>query len=167
MLEEVVANGYSDLLKLGIRLTGDAHLAEDLIQDGLTKAWVQARNGLAGCDNDSVRRYMCVAYTAYADRYLAQEYPVAAVPDDRGSTADDPLHRLINRERLRAAVGQLTRTQKRVMLLREYERRSEVEVARLLECTAQTVRSHGVCGRRRLFDAVGRAERVRGNDSVE
>ncbi|MCT2593142.1 SigE family RNA polymerase sigma factor [Streptomyces sp. N2-109] len=136
---EFVAMRSTALLQLAVLLTGgDRHAAEDLLQIALMKAygrWAQVEQPEA-----YVRQ---VIYRQQVNRWRLRrhraETTVPVLPEygrDADAGPDSEL-----RIALWAALGQLTKRQRAVVVLRYYEDLPEAEVAALLRCPVGTVRS--------------------------
>lgn len=135
------------LLRLAYRLTGDRHLAEDLLQSALLKVarqWPRAREHptayaqrtIVNLATDGWRRKgsrpVEIGMSAASDRCDRDEYPY----DER--------------EVLFAALRQLRPRQRAVLVLRFWEDRSIDETAALLETSTGNVKSTTHRGLQRL-----------------
>jgi RNA polymerase sigma-70 factor (sigma-E family) len=134
--DDFVAARSTRLLRTAYVLTGDQALAEDLLQAALTKAWF-AWNRIAGDPEPYVRKVLVNTYVSWWRRRWSRERPVGrlrgTVAPDRVGTSDSP-------HDLWEAIDRLPRRQRAVVVLRYLEDLSEVEAARLLECSVGTVR---------------------------
>ena len=135
---EFVESRSLALRRTAYALTGDLHVAEDLVQGALVKLvrrWHKVDNPEA-----YVRRTI---YHDHASRWrrrkIVREDTVADLPDrsvgDGAGQVDDRLD-------LRQALLRLTARQRAVLVLRFYEGRTDDEIAAILGCAAGTVRSH-------------------------
>jgi RNA polymerase sigma-70 factor (sigma-E family) len=117
-------------------LTGDAALAEDLVQTALAKAWPHYdRVARDGSFEAYVRRAMVTTYASWWGRRWRGELPTAELPDDAGSErVPDP--------DLVRALGELSPRQRAVVVLRYFEDLSEPETAAALGCSVGTVKTH-------------------------
>ena len=119
-------------------LTGDRHLAEDLLQEALSRVASRWERVVAGGDPEPyVRR---VLFTCAADGWRRKRpREVLGEPPDAGGAdhAGETDRRLV----LRDALARLTRRQRAVLVLRFYEDRTEVATAELLGCSVSTVKS--------------------------
>ncbi|HJQ06607.1 MAG TPA: SigE family RNA polymerase sigma factor [Nocardioides sp.] len=136
--EQYVAARTPALSRTAFLLTGDGHLAEELVQVTLVQA-ARAWHRIAGDPEPYVRRIMA---NQNISRWRRSRSRVAEVPlstyDDRADSAvADPDLRLS----LDAALRLLTPRQRTVLVLRYYEDLTEVETARLLGIGAGTVKS--------------------------
>jgi RNA polymerase sigma-70 factor (sigma-E family) len=131
----VVARGAA-LAHTAYLLTGDHHLAEDLLQTTLFKA-AKAWHRIQGDPEPYVRRIMHNQNisTWRSRRHLRE---VALSPGHEPPMPDnDPDLRIA----LRRALGTLTPKQRAVVVLRFYEDRTEVETAAYLSISPGTVKS--------------------------
>ncbi|MCK2220936.1 SigE family RNA polymerase sigma factor [Actinomadura sp. ATCC 31491] len=126
------------LLRLAYLLTGDVHLAEDLLQSVLVRMlgrWPRLR----GMDRPEAyaRRTMVNQYISWRRRRAAGELPSGDLPDRPHSPEDSTVLRIV----LRQALMRLTPKQRTVLVLRYYEDRTERDVADLMGCSVGTVKS--------------------------
>jgi len=141
---------YSALLRFAHALTGDAELSADLVQDALVRtglAWSRVRR--RDDPEGYVHRIIATRYVS-AWRRLRRERLVAAVPEagydtPPASGPDETLWRLL---------ATLPPRQRAVIVLRFYEDLTEVEVARVLDCSVGTVKSNGSRALARLRQAL-------------
>lgn len=136
------------LTRTAFFLTGDRHLAEDLVQTALAQTyvhWGRIR------DLDQVeaytRRILVNANAAWWRRRSATEVPVDAIPDVAG--VDDTLA-VAEREPLVEALRRLPQRQRAAVVLRYYADLSEADTAAALGCTLGTVKRHTSRGLERL-----------------
>ena len=118
-------------------LTGDAHLAEDLVQTALFKAARHWRR-IQSSPEAYVRRILYTQNVSWwrARRHV-QETPVQGY--DAPAAAGDHDLRLT----LEEALGRLTTRQRTVLVLRYFEDLTEVQTAEVLGIGAGTVKSIG------------------------
>ena len=139
--EHFVATRSGRLLRTAYLLTQDQHLAEDLLQTSLAKAWRSWSR--IDSDHDAyVRKILVNTYATWWRRKWNGEHPTEDMPEpvgsggsdttsDRGSTTYD----------VRTALARLPKRQRAVVVLRFFEDLSEAETARLLQCSVGTVKS--------------------------
>jgi RNA polymerase sigma-70 factor (sigma-E family) len=147
---EYVAARQGALYRIALLLTGHRQDAEDLVQIGLTKLalhWTSlARSGAA---DSYVRK---ILYHQQVSRWRSsgyrREYVTPDLPD--AGTISDPAADSTLKISLERALGQLTRRQRAVVVLRYYEDLPEAEVAKILGCSVGTVRSQNHRGLARL-----------------
>jgi RNA polymerase sigma-70 factor (sigma-E family) len=116
-------------------LTGDHHLAEDLVQATLfktAKAWGRIR----GNPEAYARRVMYHENISWWRRRRLDEVSVAE-PPEHGSPGEDVEMRLV----LMRALARLTAKQRTVLVLRYFEDLSESQVAAALGISLGTVKS--------------------------
>ena len=123
-------------------LTGDVHLAEDLLQETLTRVaqhWRRVRRH--GSPDAYARRVMHNLAVDAWRRRRSRPREVLGAPapelDSLGHADHDAERRLV----LRDALAALTRRQRAVLSLRFYEDLTEVETAAVLGCSVSTVKS--------------------------
>ncbi|MEV0646384.1 SigE family RNA polymerase sigma factor [Phytomonospora sp. NPDC050363] len=139
------------LLRVAYLLTGDVHLAQDLMQSALAacvKKWHRIDEPYA-----YVRKVMYRSqYNAWRSRARKPESIVDTVPE---RTDPDHADRVARRRDLQTALARLPYRQRLIVVLRYYEDRSEVEVARMLSISASGVRSQasrGIAALRRIHE---------------
>lgn len=138
------------LIRSAYLLTGDQHLAEDLLQNVLIR--VARRWRTIATDGP-------IAVAAYVRRGVYREYlswrrirrnaerPAEVLPE-RG--LPDPSERIVLHLTLRRALLRLPPRQRAVITLRYYEDLSEADTAQLLGCSVGTVKSQTSRALRRL-----------------
>src|SRR3954454_2164200 len=127
------------LLRTAYLLTGDRHLAEDLLQAALTKTylrWSSLRDEAAA--EAYVRKVMVSVYTRWWQRKWNGERPTADLPDVE---LLDPYGAADEREYVRTLLTSLPRRQRAVIVLRFYEDMSEKDIAEALGISPGTVKS--------------------------
>jgi RNA polymerase sigma-70 factor (sigma-E family) len=119
-------------------LTGDHHLAEDLVQTTLLKA-ARAWHRIHGRPEPYVRRILHHEHISAARRRRVKEVPLETYADasPATSTPTDPDLRMTLDDALRA----LTPKQRAVVVLRYYEDLTEVQTAEVLRIGVGTVKS--------------------------
>nr|WP_026416101.1 SigE family RNA polymerase sigma factor [Actinomadura oligospora] len=139
-LSEFVAARGPALLRSAFLLTGDRHLAEDLVQAALVKLAPRWRRVAAGGDPESyVRKILYHEHLNWWKRRGRHVHPSADPPEPAGHP--DIADRAVRTILLGQALGRLTAKQRAMIVLRFYEDRSETETARLLGCSVGTVKS--------------------------
>ncbi len=133
------------LLRTAYLLTGDHHLAEDLVQTAMfktAKVWPR----ITGSPEPYVRR---VLYNENVSRWRRRrhvtEVPERLAPEPASPTGDHDLTLV-----LRAALARLTPKQRTVLVLRYFEDLSESQVAAVLGIGLGTVKSQTRHALRRL-----------------
>ncbi len=130
------------LLRSAYLLTGDQHLAEDLVQEALARthrAWPRldrAENAEA-----YARKVMYHAQVSIWRRpKVAEVLPADFEPDHRRG-ADDPADAAVERLVLRRALLTLSAKQRAVVVLRFFEDHTEAEAAQMLGVSVSTVKT--------------------------
>jgi RNA polymerase sigma-70 factor (sigma-E family) len=140
--DALVALRSPALLRTAYLLTGDAHLAQDLVQSALARAytrWGRLKQPAAG--EAYVRRVMVTLAASSWRRKWHGEVPSAELPQSPTPHDDVEL-----REALRVALLRLPAAQRAVLVLRFYEDLPEADTARLLGCSPGTVKSRTARG---------------------
>ncbi len=115
-------------------LTGDAHLAEDLVQTALFKA-ARSWHRIQGHPEPYVRRILYTQNISWWRSRRLAESPLSSY--DAPTAAPDTDLRLT----LEQALGRLTTRQRTVLVLRYFEDLTEVQAAEVLGIGAGTVKS--------------------------
>ncbi|NUR69532.1 MAG: SigE family RNA polymerase sigma factor [Hamadaea sp.] len=127
------------LARTAFLLTGDWHLAEDLVQQTLTKVaarWEQIV--AAGNPDPYVRRVLYHQHVSWWRRWRREPVPVAAVPEVAGA---DPHALTATAIAVRQALARLTPKQRAVLVLRYFEDLTETQTAQVLGVSTGTVKS--------------------------
>jgi RNA polymerase sigma-70 factor (sigma-E family) len=154
---EFVAGRSPALLRTAWMLTGDAQLAEDLLQTALARTWPHWSRIENGHPEAYVRRVMVRTHGAWWRRTRRGETPVADPPEPGGPASPDAYRAVDDRAVLTQALATLPRRQRQVVVLRYYDDLSEREVAAILGCSAGTVKSQAARGLAKLRAALSDA----------
>jgi len=133
--EDFAAARSAPLLRTAYLLTQDAHLAEDLLQTSLAKAW-RSWSSITDSPEAYVRRILVNAYSSWWRRKWNGETPTDELPE-----TEHREHDAADSVSLRTALARLPKRQRAVIVLRFYEDLTEAETARLLDCSIGTVKS--------------------------
>ncbi|MFF4197466.1 SigE family RNA polymerase sigma factor [Nonomuraea sp. NPDC001831] len=135
---EFVRARQQSLMRTAYLLTGDPHLAEDLLQTVLTR--VASHWGKLAKDGnpEAYARRALVNQTISWRRRRRPELPAAELPETGGHAHDEAT---VRRLTLLKALARLTPKQRAVIVLRFYEDRTEHETARLMGVSLGTVKS--------------------------
>jgi RNA polymerase sigma-70 factor (sigma-E family) len=155
---EFVLGRSHALLRFAYLLTADRHLAEDLTQEALVRAH-RRWSGIVGAEGPEpyVRKAILRQYLSWRRRRSFAERPVAELPDARpGAVADDTAGRVVEADAMWTLLATLPRSQRAVMVLRYYEDLPDAEIARLLSCSASTVRVHAFHALQKLRAALAK-----------
>jgi RNA polymerase sigma-70 factor (sigma-E family) len=146
--EEYVATRGRALERYAYVLAGDAHLAQDLTQTALVKAYRQwSWVTRADSPDHYVRRILTTSFIDHTRKRSSTERPTGVVRDDVGH---DPAQVTVVRDQLRRGLTSLTGQQRAVLVLRIFEGYDDVAIADVLHCSPATVRSHASRGLDRL-----------------
>jgi RNA polymerase sigma-70 factor (sigma-E family) len=138
--DEMVDAHARALLRTAYLLTGDAHLAEDLLQTALVKTWTRWRS-IRDTDRAAayVTRVMATTCTGWWRRRWRAEVPTRDLPEV--TAAADAYAGVDRRDEIGRALAVLTPRQRATVVLRFYEDLPEAEVATALGCSVGTVKS--------------------------
>ncbi|MFK0047484.1 SigE family RNA polymerase sigma factor [Streptomyces sp. NPDC090741] len=130
---------------------GDTHLAEDLVQETLSRVYVHW-NRVAGADSPAAyaQTVLVRTFLSIRRRRSTGERPIGSIPDSPESCPDAAL-----RITLLDALGQLPPRDRAVLLLRYWEGHSIEETARMLRLSSSAVRSQGTRALARLRALLG------------
>ena len=123
------------LARTAYLLTGDAHLAEDLVQTALFRA-ARAWHRIEGDPEPYVRRILYTQNVSWWRRRKLRETSLGSYDDAAPSAPDSDL-----RLSLETALARLTERQRTVLVLRFFEDLTEVQTAETLGIGAGTVKS--------------------------
>jgi RNA polymerase sigma-70 factor (sigma-E family) len=136
---EFVCGSSARLCRAAYLLTGDHGLAEDLLQNALTKTasrWPQLRDGNP---EGYVRRILYNDFVSAWRRRRVREEPGVEHLD--AAAAADESADVVRRLALQDALATLPRRQRAVLVLRYFEDQTEAQAAELLGCSIGTVKS--------------------------
>ncbi|MEV1001396.1 SigE family RNA polymerase sigma factor [Nonomuraea sp. NPDC050202] len=134
---EFVLARQQALMRTAYLLTGDAHLAEDLLQSVLIKVVGQwAKLARDGSPEAYTRKALVNQYISWRRR-PRPELPSADVPERAASSDEAALDRIV----LRQALAKLGPKQRAVIVLRFWEDLTEAQTAEVLGCSIGNVKS--------------------------
>ena len=134
-------------------LTGDRHLAEDLVQTALAKVAFRWEQIVAkGDPAPYVRTVIIRTAIGWRRRRWHGEVPTSPLPDTPDTSA---ARNVDTRDRLRRALISVPPRQRAAIVLRFYEDLSEADTARAMGCSVGTVKSQTAKGLARLRDLLG------------
>ncbi|WP_380283129.1 SigE family RNA polymerase sigma factor [Kitasatospora purpeofusca] len=137
--EEFVAARSPRLLRMAWLLTGDPHLAEDLLQTALAKVWPRWEQISIDRPEAYVRRVLVNSHVSWWRRRWHGELPHEQLPEP--PTVADPFDDVVLGQVVAAAVRALPARQRAVVVLRFFEDLSVEDTAEALGCTTGTVKS--------------------------
>ena len=139
--EEYVTASSGRLLRFAYVLCGDRFLAEDLVQDVLSRTHRHWRRVETENPDAYLRAALVRAHLSWRRRRASTE-KVLADPPEPGTGSVDFTEQLVSRDELWSLLAGLTRTQRAVMVLRFYEDLDDRRIAEVLGCAPVTVRVH-------------------------
>ncbi len=150
-MEFVAARAKALYRSAYVLAAGDAHLAEDLVQETLSRVYVHWKR-VSGADNPVAyaQTVLVRTFLSLRRRRSSTERPVGNLPDGAASGPDTAL-----RLTLLDALGQLPPRDRAVLLLRYWEDRSIEETAQMLRLSSSAVRSQGTRALGRLRALLG------------
>ncbi len=137
---EFVVERQRGLLRFGMVLTGDARLAEEIVQEVLVRAYERwAHIGAVENTNAYVRRMVVNEFLSWRRKWSRAEPfdPVA-----HGIAQSDHADMYVERDAVLAELAKLPRRQRAVLVLRYYDGLSDREIAEVLGCSTGTVRGY-------------------------
>ncbi|WP_406208953.1 SigE family RNA polymerase sigma factor [Kitasatospora sp. NBC_01560] len=137
--EEFVAARSPRLLRMAWLLTGDPHLAEDLLQTALAKVWPKWDKISIDRPEAYVRRVLVNSHVSWWRRRWQGELPHGELPEP--PTDADPYEDVVVGHVVASAVRALPPRQRAVVVLRYFEDLSVEETAAALGCSTGTVKS--------------------------
>ena len=140
--EEFAAARLPALLRYAVMLTGDPHLAQDLVQETMVRIQLNWRRvSRAEAPEGYVRRMLTNQFldwrrTSWWKRVLLHPDPEgAAVTTDHAAAVDA-------RDEMWSRLARLPRQQRAALVLRYYEGLPDAEIAETLGCAVGTVRGY-------------------------
>ncbi|HEY7174883.1 MAG TPA: SigE family RNA polymerase sigma factor [Micromonosporaceae bacterium] len=139
--EEYVSASSGRLLRFAYVLCGDRFLAEDLVQDVLSRTHRHWRRIEIENPDAYLRAALVRAHLSWRRRRVSTEKVLAEPPEPAGGSADFT-QQLAARDELWSLLATLPRAQRAVMVLRFYEDLDDRRIAEVLGCAPVTVRVH-------------------------
>jgi RNA polymerase sigma-70 factor (sigma-E family) len=138
---EFMRNRASLLHQSAYLLCGDWHLAHDLVQDTLVKAYQHWPRVRQADSPDAYVQRILINEARGRWRRRAREMPVPRFPEEREPIAPDLTDEITRRAGLLQALLALPLRQRATIILRYLEGMSEREAATVLGCSEGTVKS--------------------------
>ncbi|GAA2837496.1 SigE family RNA polymerase sigma factor [Kribbella solani] len=137
---EFVDGRFTALQRFGYLLTGEWHLAEDLVQTSLTKVWFHRNSLRSGNALESYTRTVMVnTSTQWWRRKWKGETPTEYLPEP---AAPSEYGVVDDRDLLLRALATLPRRTRATLVLRYFEDLPEAEIAQIMGCSVGTVKSN-------------------------
>jgi RNA polymerase sigma-70 factor (sigma-E family) len=155
---EFMRDRASPLHQSAYFLCGDWHLAHDLVQDTLVKAyqhWPRIRQAESP---DAYVRRILLNEVRGGWRRRERAVPVSRFPEGREPVAPDPTDEVARRAGLLQALLALPLRQRATIILRYLEGMSERETAAVLGCSEGTVKSQSARALESLRNFLDRTE---------
>ena len=153
-MDTFLAEWTPRLYRFAIRLTGDAHAAEDLTQEAMLRAWRQ-RGSLR--NEEALKSWLFrIAANLWRDQLRRRRSPVARPVELQDSTmatelpAEQILSGQEDLQKVLAQLEELPARQREAIYLSACEGMKASEIALILEITPEAVRSSLSIARRRL-----------------
>ena len=146
--DEFVRGRSATLLRTAYLFTTDRQEAEDLLQEVLERLYVKWRR-INGAPEAYARRILT---NQAINRWRRRSRRVRETPlyDQAGESVDDHADRIAVRGTVLHALRQLPMRQRVAVVLRYLDDLSEADTARIMGCSAGTVKSHTARGLARL-----------------
>jgi RNA polymerase sigma-70 factor (sigma-E family) len=137
---EFVDGRFTALQRFAYLLTGEWHLAEDLVQTSLTKVWFHRNSLRSGSALESYTRTVMVnTSTQWWRRKWRGETPTEQLPE---APAREQYDTIDDRDLLLRALATLPRRTRATLVLRYFEDLPEAEIAQIMSCSLGTVKSN-------------------------
>lgn len=160
--DRYAAEAWCRLLRSAWLLTGDWHLAEDLLQTALVKTARRWGRVAGGSPDAYVRRVLVTTYLSWWRRRWRAEWPTSSPPEPVGR-GTDALEAAELRCELAAALATLPRQQRAVLMLRFHADLTEAQTADVLGVAVGTVKSYTA----RALSTLRQREELRGLMTME
>lgn len=141
--EEFVDMRLAALARYAVVLTGDPHLAQDLVQETMVRVQLKWRRvALAGAPESYVKRMMVNLYLDWRRGSWFQRVFLRADSVEEPPVPNDHADLAVERDQVWAALAKLPRQQRAALVLRYYEDLPDGEIADILGCTVGTARGY-------------------------
>jgi RNA polymerase sigma-70 factor (sigma-E family) len=142
--EQFAVRQLPGLLRYAVMLTGEPHLAQDLVQDVMVKVHGQWRR-VASADHPDryVKTMLTRTFISWRRRWAVRNVVLSSSTEPLdGEPVGDHAGRIADRDDAWKRLAGLPRQQRAVLVLRYYERLTDPEIADMLGCSAGTVRGY-------------------------
>jgi RNA polymerase sigma-70 factor (sigma-E family) len=141
--DEFARRTLPGLVRYAVMLTGDRHLAQDVVQEVMVRAQARWRR-ISRTERPElyVKTMVTHEYLSWRRRWATRS--ITAVPDAQleRPAATDIAARTADRADVWAQLATLPRQQRAVLVLRYYEGLTDGEIAQVLDCKPATVRGY-------------------------
>jgi RNA polymerase sigma-70 factor (sigma-E family) len=140
--EEFAESRLAALLRYAVMLTGDPHLAQDLVQDTMVRVQLNWRR-VARADSPEryVRRMLTNQFVDWRRGSWLSRVLLRPEADPAWPCPTDHAQENAERDLIWSWLAKLPRRQRAVLVLRYYEDLPDAEIAEVLGCAVGTVRS--------------------------
>jgi len=140
--EEFADSRLTALLRYAVMLTGDPHLAQDLVQETMVRVQLNWRRVVrADVPERYVRRMLTNQYIDWQRGSWVKRVLLRAEPDEAVVVRTDHAEETVDRDQVWTWLARLPRRQRAALVLRYYEDLPDAEIAEVLGCAVGTVRS--------------------------
>ncbi len=143
--DEFVAARLQPLLRYAVMLSGDLHLAEDLVQETMVRVQLKWRRvAAADVPEIYVKRMLTNAYLDWRRGPWLRRVVLRPDHDESApamATTPDHADAAVQRDEVWSLLATLPRRQRAALVLRFYEGLDDNEIAAVLDCAVGTVRS--------------------------
>ncbi|MEQ4300744.1 SigE family RNA polymerase sigma factor [Plantactinospora sp. B6F1] len=140
--EEFADSRLTALLRYAVMLTGDPHLAQDLVQETMVRVQLNWRRvARADAPERYVRRMLTNQYLDWQRGSWVRRVLLRAEPDEAVVVRPDHAETTVDRDQVWTWLSRLPRRQRAALVLRYYEDLPDAEIAEVLGCAVGTVRS--------------------------
>lgn len=141
--EEFAGARLPALLRYAIMLTGDPHLAQDLVQETMVRVQLNWRRvSRADAPEGYVRRMLTNQYLDWRRTSWWKRVLLRAEPDEAASVTADHATATAERDEMWARLARLPKQQRAALVLRYYEGLPDSDIADMLGCAVGTVRGY-------------------------
>ena len=132
---------WASLYRTAVLMTGDVHLAEDMLQNAMGKVF-KAWPRVSGTEHPRsyARTVLANEVSSWWRKRSSSELPTDTWPEDTSLAGDDD--RIVEADAMWRALRQLSSRQRAVLVLRYYEDLSGAEIAAVLGLSEGTVKAH-------------------------
>ncbi|MGQ5263101.1 SigE family RNA polymerase sigma factor [Micromonospora sp. ZYX-F-536] len=140
--EEFADTRLAPLLRYAVMLTGDAHQAQDLVQETMVRVQLNWRRVVrADSPERYVRRMLTNQYVDWRRGSWMRRVLLRGEADEAVAAPADHAQSAVDRDQIWSWLSRLPRRQRATLVLRYYEDLPDAEIADILGCAVGTVRS--------------------------
>lgn len=141
--EEFAGARLPALLRYAVMLTGDPHLAQDLVQETMVRVQLNwGRVSRADAPEGYVRRMLTNQFLDWRRTSWWKRVLLRADQDDAAAVSADHAAAVGERDEMWTRLARLPRQQRAALVLRYYEGLPDAEIAETLGCAVGTVRGY-------------------------